>query len=271
VANPVNAPMKVSKISITAFAPGANNNDKIFASNCVADNIFPTGTNHWSCPSENVIMWQDFANPITIPPNSTQQFLVKILPGTIAGQNILETVVVQASVFTTVGSFGKSGYQTTMYDGTEVAGNVYLSTVVDSRNNNDMRSVRTGIAPGSTQTFNIVFADLDTVNTTWIKSGGQLIINVPKDWSNVQIVNNYGFTNPPTITTFGDGSTQIIGVLSSNLGDSSNQADTIQFSAKAPNITYDQMYVMYVLAQGQTANNFSIGPLSEIVLQVDAP
>ena len=271
VANPVNAPMKVSKLSITAFAPGANNNDKIFASSCVADNIFPTGVNRWSCPSENVIMWQDFANPITIPPNSTQQFLVKILPGTIAGQNILETVVVQASVFTTVGSFGKSGYQTTMYDGTEVAGNVYLSTVIDSRNNNDMRSVLTGIAPGSTQTFNIVFADLDTVNTTWIKSGGQLIINVPKDWTDVQIVNNYGFTNPPTITTFGDGSTQIIGVLSSNLGDADNQADTIQFSAKAPNITYDQMYVMYVLAQGQTANNFSIGPLSEIVLQVDAP
>ncbi|MCE9653479.1 MAG: hypothetical protein K8Q89_10595, partial [Nitrosarchaeum sp.] len=120
VANPVNAPMKVSKLSITAFAPGANNNDKIFDANCVADNIFPTGANHWTCPSENVIMWQDFVNPITIPPNSTEQFLVKILPGTIAGQNILESIVVQASVFTTVGSFGKSGYQTTMYDGTEV-------------------------------------------------------------------------------------------------------------------------------------------------------
>jgi len=37
VANPVNAPMKVSKLSITAFAPGANNNDKIFDSACVAD------------------------------------------------------------------------------------------------------------------------------------------------------------------------------------------------------------------------------------------
>jgi hypothetical protein len=271
VANPVNAPMQVSKISITAFAPGANNNDKIFASSCAADNLFPIGVNHWSCPSENVIMWQDFASPITIPPNSTQQFLVKVMPGTIAGQNILESVVVQASVFTTVGSFGKSGYQTTMYDGTEVIGNVYLSTVVDSRNNADMRSIRTGITPGSTQTFNIVFADLDSINTTWIKSGGQLIINVPKDWTDVQIVNNFGFTNPPSVTTFGDGSTQIIGTLSSNLGTATNQADTIQFSAKAPDITYDQMYVMYVLAQGQTTNNFSIGPLSEIVLQVDAP
>ena len=270
VANPVNAPMKVSKLAITAFAPGANNNDKIFAASCVADNIFPIGVNHWSCPSENVIMWQDFANPIVIAPNSTQPFLVKILPGTIAGQNILETVVVQASVFTTVGSFGKSGYQTTMWDGTEVIGNVYLSSVVDSRDNNDIQSTRTGIVPGSIQTFNAVFADLDTSNITWIKSGGQLIINVPKGWTNVQIVKNYGFVNPPTVTTFGDGSTQIIGTTSSDLGDALNQADTIKFSAQAPNVANDQMYVMYVLAQGQTANNFSIGPLAEIVLQVDA-
>ncbi|HEY4681593.1 MAG TPA: hypothetical protein VIH04_10090 [Nitrosarchaeum sp.] len=270
VANPVNAPMKVSKLSITAFAPGANNNDKIFAASCIADNIFPMGVNHWSCPSENVIMWQDYANPIVIAPNSTQPFLVKVLPGTIAGVNILESVVVQASVFTTVGSFGKSGYQTTMYDGTEVIGNVYLSSVVDSRDPNDIQSTRTGIVPGSTQTFNVVFADLDTSNITWIKSGGQLIINVPKGWTNVQIVNNYGFVNPPTVTTFGDGSTQIIGTTSSDLGDALNQADTIQFSAQAPNVANDQMYVMYVLAQGQTANNFSIGPLAEIVLQVDA-
>ncbi|MCV0411660.1 hypothetical protein [Nitrosarchaeum sp.] len=269
VANPVNAPMEVSKLSITAFAPGANNNDKIFAASCGAVNIFPTGTNSWNCPSENVIMWQNYANPVVIAPNSTQQFLVRVLPGTIAGQNILETVVVQASVFTTVGSFGKSGYQTTMYDGTEVIGNVYLSSNVDSRNNADIQSTRTGIVPGSTQTFNIVFADLDTSTSTWIKSGAQLIINVPKDWTDVQIVNNYGFVNPPTITTFGDGSTQIIGVTSTNLGDASNQADTIQFSAKAPSVTNDQMYVMYVLAQGQTTNNFSIGPLNEIVLQVN--
>ena len=271
VANPVNAPMKVSKLSITAFAPGANNNDKIFDSACVADTIFPTGVNHWTCPSENVLLWQDFVNPIVISPNSTQAFLVKVKPGTIAGQNTLESVVVQGSVFTTVGSFGKSGYQTTMYDGTESIGSTYLSNVVDSRNNNDMQSVRTNIVPGSTQTFNIVFADLDTVNTTWIKSGAQLIINVPKGWTNVNIVSYPGFVSAPTVTTFGDDSTQIIGTTTSNLGDAVNPSDTITFTAKAPNITNDQMYVMYVLAQGQTNNIFSIGPLAEIVLQVDAP
>lgn len=271
IANPVNAPMKVSKVSIVAFAPGANSNEKVFASLCTPENIFPTGSNNWNCPSENVIMWQNYANPIVIAPNSTQSFLAKILPGTVSGSINLESITVQANVFTTVGSFGKAGYQTTMYNSGNVIGNVYLSNVVDSRNNNDIQSTRTGIVPSSTQTFNIVFADMDSVDSTYVKSGAQLIINVPKEWTNVNVVSYSGFVSFPTVTTFGDGSTQIVGIITSNLGDAINQADTIQFSAQAPNITNDQMYVMYVLAQGQTANNFAIGPLSEIVLQVDTP
>ncbi len=269
VANPVNAPMEVSKLSLTAFSPGANNNDKIFASACLPENIFPTGVSDWSCPSENIIMWQDYANPITIPANSTQSFLVKVKPGTIAGQNILESIVVQASVFTSVGSFGKSGYQSTMYDGTESVGNVYLSSVVDSRNNANIQSTRVGIAPDSVETFNIVFADLDTVDTTFVNSGAKLIINIPKGWTDVTILGGTSGFGSTTVTEFGDGSTQIVGVTSSDLGSATNVADTVQFSARAPNVTNDQMYVMYVLAQGQTAHAFSIGPLSEIVLQVD--
>lgn len=271
IANPVNAPMKVSKVSIVAFAPGANSNEKVFASPCAPENIFPVGPNNWNCPSENVIMWQNYANPIVIAPNSTQAFLAKILPGTVSGSINLESVTVQANVFTTVGSFGKAGYQTTMYNTGNVIGNVYLSSVVDSRSNDNINSTRTGIVPGSIQTFNIVFADMDSVDTTYIQSGAQLIINIPKEWTNVNVISYPGFASAPSVTPFGDGSKQIVGITSSNLGDALNQADTIQFSAQAPNITNDQMYVMYVLAQGQTQNNFSIGPLAEIVLQVDAP
>ncbi|MCI4432016.1 MAG: hypothetical protein JHC41_00185 [Nitrosopumilus sp.] len=274
IANPVNATMTVSKVTITAFAPGANNNDKIFTSGCgPATNLFPVGTNKWNCPSENLIMWEDFTSPITIPPFTVQPFLVKVTPGAIAGVTHLESIVVQASVFTNVGAFGKAGYQTTMYDGADSIGTIYLSNVVDSRTNSDMKITRTGIAPGSTQTFNIVFADLDTDSSTYIKSGGKLVINIPKDWTNVAILNNYGFvTSPaPTLLTHGDGSHQIIATLATNLGSATNQADTIQFSAKAPTVTTDQMYVMYLLAEGESNTNFSIGPLSEAVLQVDAP
>jgi hypothetical protein len=271
IANPVNAPMRVSKLTITAFAPGANNNDKIFTAGCgPATNIAPAGTSYWACPSENLVMWENYETPITIPPNSTQSFLVRVTPGSLAAVTHLESIIVQASVFTNVGSFGKSGYQTTMFDGSDALGSVYLSNVVDSRNNNDIQSSRIGIAPGSDQTFNIVFADLDTRSSTYVKSGGKLVINVPKGWTNVTILNNYGFVSNPTLIIHGDGSHQITAQLSSNLGSTSNQADTIQFRATAPTITTDQMYVMYVLAEGETNNNFAIGPLSEIVLQVDA-
>lgn len=274
IANPVDAPMDVSKISLTVFAPGAQNNDKIFASDCLEEDIFPaTATNYWSCPNENIIMWQNTVNPITIPENSTSQFLVKVLPGTISAANLhLQSIVVQASVFTSVGSFGKSGYQTTMYDGTESIGNVYLSDAVNSRNNGDIQSSRIGILPNTVETFNIVFADLDTEDTTFIKSGAKLIINIPREWTEVTIVpgGTSGFVGTPTIVTFGDGSKQITGTTSADLGTASNVADTIQFTIKSPNIANDQMYVMYVLAQGETGQNFATGPLSEIVLQVDA-
>jgi len=270
IANPVNAPMEVSKLSLTAFSPGANNNDKIFAATCLAENISPVGVNDWDCPSENIIMWQDYANPIIIPANSTQSFLVKVKPGTIAGQNILESIVVQASVFTNIGSFGKAGYQSTMYDGDEVIANVYLSEVVDSINSADIQSTRIGIIPGSEETFNIVLADLDTNDDTFIQSGAELTINIPKEWTDVTVLGGTsGFESMPTVTVFGDGSSQITGVTNSTLGSATNVADTIQFNATAPIVGYDQMYVMYVLAQGQTDHIFSIGPLSEIVLQVD--
>ena len=273
IANPVNAPMSVSKVSIVAYAPGANSNEKIYSLSCNAEDISPASVvNNWSCPTENVIMWQNYDNPIVIAPNSTKAFLTKILPGTVSGSINLESITVQANVFTTVGSFGKAGYQTTMYNSGNVIGNVYLSKAIDSRSNGDMISTMTGIVPGSTNTFNIVFADLDTSQSTYIKSGAKLIINIPKGWTNVSVASGSypGFVSTPIVTTFGDGSSQIIGTTTSKLGDANNQADTIQFTAKAPSVVNDQMYVIYVLGQGQTSNNFSIGPLAEIVLQVDA-
>ncbi len=269
VVNPTNMTMEVSKLTITAFAPGANNNDKIFAASCSPESISPVGSTGWVCATENTIMWKDSVTPQIIPPFSVKPFLVKITPGSIAGQNILEAIIVHTSVFTTVGSFGKAGYETTMYDGNESVINTYLSKQIDSRANVDMESSRVGIPPGSTQTFNIVLADLDSSSSTKLKPGAKLIINVPKGWENVTVLSHPGFVNPPSITQFADGSTQIVGQTIGELGNGSNESDTIRFSAKAPTVTNDQMYVMYVLAQGETNNNFTIGPLAEIVLQVD--
>ena len=274
VVNPINAPMEVSKLIITAFAPGANANNVIFDRNggdCTFNPVSPTvGPDvDWSCPSENALMWQDNLNPIIIPANSTRAFLTKVEPGKPSGSTGLESILVQGSVFTTLGSFGKSGYQSTMSSDTTSIVNVYLSSISDSRSSSNIQSSRIGILPNSIQTFNIVFADMDSSSTTTINSGAKLIINVPKDWDDVIVTGSSGFVSTPTVTEFGDTSHQIVGVTEDFLGSGTNLTDTITFTARAPNLTTDKLYVMYVLAQGSTSNGFSIGPLAEIVLQVD--
>ena len=273
VVNPINADMEVSKLVITAFAPGAQNNDKLFDRGggiCSFNPISPVlgPDSNWSCPSENALMWQS-TTPIVIPANSTQSFITQVEPGKPSGSAALESVIVQGSVFTTLGSFGKSGYQSTMSGTTSSIANVYMSDNVNSRLNADIKSTRIGIAPDSLETFHIVLADMDLDDTTTINSNAKLIINIPKDWTLEGTPTGSGF-GTITTTTFGDGSSQISAQTLALLGDT-NVADTITFTARAPNITEDQLFVMYVLAQGTTSSvpPFSVGPLAEIVLQVD--
>lgn len=276
VVNPINADMQVSKLVITAFAPGAQNNDKLFdrgGGACTFNPISPVlgPDSNWSCPSENAIMWQS-TTPIIIPGNSTKSFLTKVEPGKPSGTASLESVVVQGSVFTTLGSFGKSGYQSTMSGTDSSIINVHLtSDPLNPRSSSNIKSSIIGIAPNSIRLFNVTLADMDTVSTTTINSGAKLIINIPKGWTDVTVTNSIGFVGTPSVTPFGDTSHQIVGVTSAALGSASNVADTISFTARAPNITTDKLYVMYVLAQGQTDSGFSIGPLAEVVLQVDTP
>jgi hypothetical protein len=274
IVNPVNAPMDVNKIVITAFAPGGNTNDILFertGQSCSFNPISPIlgPDSNWSCPSENSLMWKS-STSITIPANSTMSFLTKVDPGSPAGNVGLESIIVQGSVFTTLGSFGKSGYQTTMSQVTTSIVNVYLTNdLADPRTSGKIQTVRTGITPGSVQTFNVVLADMDSVDSTRITTGSKLIVNVPKTWTDVTVLGDNGFSGTPTVTAFGDGSHQIIGITNSEIGSTVNPAVTITFTATAPNITTDKLYLMYVLAQGTTTNGFTIGPLAEVVLQVD--
>ncbi len=132
VVNPINAPMDVSKVVITAFAPGGNTNDILFqrtGKDCTFNPISPVlgPDSNWSCPSENALMWKS-TTPIEIPANSTRAFLTKVDPGSPSGNTGLESIIVQGSVFTTLGSFGKSGYQTTMAEVTTSIVNVHLTS-----------------------------------------------------------------------------------------------------------------------------------------------
>ena len=300
VANPTNSTMEVSKVTITAFAPGANNNVRIFD----ATTGNPVGTNHcispngpcslgdlgdWSLDDENVMVWRNFASPIILPPYSTESFLIKAKPFT-NGAN-LESIIVQTSVFTTSGSFGKAAYQTTMFSDTVSTtpapiANVYLSNQPDSRDSADILGHFDNLKNGTKiSKFSIVLADMDENSATYIKSGARLIVNVPREWTFNEWYggNTTGFVtnalpepnDEPSVRVHGDGSTQIIATTNVNIGDYDATTNptgvntaTLSFAATTPEKTNERMYIMYVLADGLTEEDKSVGPLSEVLLHV---
>jgi len=280
VANPTNQPVDVSKVVIVALSPRPTSSDKIFAPLChtKTDNqkpetVLPT-TGLWTCPDGNQLQWKNLVSPQTIAPRSVFPFLVKIgseAIGSASGDT--NNIPILVTVSSTLGQFGKAGYLTTMNKESVAMPNVYISTVPGSTNPADILGEITGITEGTTVTFNATIADMDVDTTNVINSGSRLIINIPKDWTfngPICLTCHNGF-DTPLVQTFPDGSTQIIGSLSSNLSGGSG-AKTIQFTATAPNISTAKMYVMYILADGTATgtggSNYAIGPLAETVLQV---
>ena len=306
VVNPTEAPMDISKVTIAAYPPGSTPGDIIIDGDndlCRVSDISPgdnfnknkspetTYRGSWSCPRINVLMWQNFTNPLTIDARSNRSFLAQVVPGSISSGDSLDAIIVQANVFTTAGSFGKAAYQTTMYQNNAVSDdggliNVYLSTADNSRT--ILQSHRLGILHNNLETFKIVFADLDDDPDTYVNAGAKLIINVPREWTDVAVTSVSGFnagtlpatlpTDSPSVTEFADSSTQIIGITDGPLGGNGGvNAKTITFQARAPDLTaktppelFKHLYVMYVLAdgtQGAGVQLKSVGPLNEIVLQ----
>lgn len=268
VVNPTSQPIYVSKVVINAVSPRAQSNDKIFDTNtCAPVTVSPTPSS-WSCPAGNQLMWKNTASPQRIEPKSVFPFLVQLNAGSLAGsQDDLETVLIQTNVFTTLGQFGKAGYGSSIRNTGSSLVNVYLSEIPESANTNDIITNMTNIKSGSLKTFNATIADFDTGLSNVISAGSRLIINIPKGWANVSILSHDGFSTP-TFQTFPDTSSQIVGVLNGDITGAGGIARTIKFTAQAPPISDTQMYVMYILADGDVNNQYPIGPLVEAVLQV---
>jgi hypothetical protein len=268
VVNPTSQPIYVSKVVINAVTPRAQSNDKIFDTNtCSPVTVQPTPS-FWSCPAGNQLMWKNTANPQRIEPKSVFPFLVQVNAGSLAGaQDDLETILIQSNVFTTLGQFGKAGYGSSMRNTGSSLANVYLSRVPESTSSNNIMTNMTNIKAGTYVTLNATIADFDTGSTNAISAGSRLIINIPKGWTDVSILSYNGFS-APTYQTYSDTSSQIVGVLSQDITGAGGVARSIKFQAKAPPILDTQMYVMYVLADGDVNNQYPIGPLAEAVLQV---
>ena len=267
IVNPTPINMNVSKITISAITTRPQKQDKIFDEDfCNPVTVAPTPSS-WSCPAQNQLMWKDIDNPLKIPPYSVFPFLAKTNPGYLAGmQDNLETVLIQADVFTTLGEFGKTGYGSSMDNKGSALVNVFLSTVPDSTLVTDIYSYKTGILASTPQTFHATLADFDSDPSYKIAAGAKLIINVPKDWTNVSFTPDADFDiTMQTVLT----QTQIVGETTSQI---QSGGKSITFTATPPCVENTQMFVMYILAYGRvihsSENDFSLGPLAEIILQV---
>jgi hypothetical protein len=280
VVNPTATTMKVSRIAITEYTAQHTSATQMMVRNCANTPVSPTTASEWSCPHDNQVQWKDLVSPEVIQPNEVKSFLIRVQPGGLFTGQEEPAAAVVATVYTDIGVFAKAGYTAGMtYDG-QPLGNVYLT---DTTNANlalqeaHMFGHVNSVSPGTNATFSVAFADLDTDNETYIKSGSRLIINVPPDFKNVTIVSSSSF-NQPVMQQRADGYTQIIASTSGDTGDSNTgEAKIISFTALAPSPTKDTIYIMTILNEGLTECNpvavtcpsFSAGALAEVAIQVN--
>jgi len=294
LANPTNEPMDISKVTIVGYPPGGQSQDNVFSGkddDCLQEDILPnTGPQPfggWDCPRDNILMWQNFTDPLILPANSTRSFMVRVEPSGIkpGGEPAnLDALIVQANVYSSFGSFGKAAYQSSMYLEPSPIVNVYLSDTIDSRTS--FIGNRNDIPVNSTETFIVVMADLDNDSGTVINIDSRLIINVPREWTFVDFLSCDGYDaiadgdcdDPPipTAIVHADGSSQIIGITTDEIGDGGAggfDARSIEFRAIAPDVKAPRLYVMYILGDGIVTvpggTDKTIGPLMEAVLNVD--
>ena len=279
VANPTDQPMDVSKVAILAYSPKVSSSDKIFKDIChlesnehEPDTVAPTVDN-WTCPKENQLVWSDVANPVRIQPRSVHPFMVKIGVDTFStGPGDTGNALIHPIVWTSLGQFGKASYATTIHEKNIAMPNVFLSKVSSSSsaaNSGNLLGNITRIPEGTPVVFNATLVDMSKIDGWEIKAGTKLIINVPKEWTFSHIASSSGFTMQP-VQTYPDGSTQIVGVLNTDI-DNPSDAKVVKFYATAPAVASTKMYVMHILADGTATGEdgtFAVGPLAEVVLQV---
>jgi hypothetical protein len=259
---------------MTAFT-ASHTSDTVMVTGCSNTPIAPSTASEWGCPHNNQVQWKDLTTPETLQPGEAKSFLVRVRPGNL---NINEEpgATVIATVYTDIGIFTKTGYTTSMRDGSTSLGNVYLTDTTDTStsgalSNSHMFGHKNDIPPDTNTTFYVAMADLDQRDTTRINSGGKLIIDVPPGFSNVKIVSSNLFSTP-TVTVRADGITQIIAVTTGHTGDDDfGEAKVIAFAAVTPSPKEDTTYIMYAFIDGLTNGSpqVSAGALAEIALQVN--
>ena len=269
VSNPTEGTMHVRKLVITGFSPRANSNDKIICADTptAIANMPATGT--WSCPATNTAIWKMGASPVTILPHMSQAFWVKMGAPSTGGSNDIESLAVNYNVFTDWGQFTKTGYDMGLKGsaGNHPMVNAFSSKVIGSLSTANMVGVM-NVTQAQQIKVNATIANF--VSGANVDAGSRLVIDIPQDFSSVNVLSSTGFNAPCVPTPFSDGSTQIACSLTAALsGTAPNDARTIQFTAIAPAVDINKLYVLYLLADGTSeGNTFAIGPVGEMIMRV---
>ena len=269
IVNPTPNPMEIRKVTITALTSRPQKQDKMFDEQaCDIVNIAPI-PNRWSCPVQNQLMWKDFTTPVTVAPFDNAPFLVTAEPGQLAGAgDILETILIDANVFTSFGQFGKAEYATSMANDASSIVSVFLTTTPDSIAPSDVIAYVPLVSAGTALTLHAVLGDSETGGEFKIQDGSRLIINIPLDWTLDPL--------PPSTANYNSivvqstlGQTQIIATLD---GDLASGGKSLTFTITSECTTFTKFYIMHILADGavlqDTTELMSLGPIGEAVIQV---
>jgi hypothetical protein len=281
VVNPTTSSMKVSRVLITVFT-ASHTGDEVMITNCGRTQIFPNVLAEWTCPHNNQIQWKNLGIPQTLVPGETKSFLVRVKPSDLSISEEPGATVV-ATVYTDIGIFTKAGFTTAMGNANNPLGAVYLTNTngtgtgaTGALNNANMLGHKSNIPPNSYQSFHVAMADLDTNSGTYINGGMKLVINVPPGFNNVAVTSSVGFSTT-SVTVRADGVTQIVGTTASSssgrLGNSSPEAEVINFHATTPSPAIDTTYIMFAFIDGLTNGSpqISAGALAELALEIDVP
>jgi hypothetical protein len=256
VANPVNIKMNITQVTINMFSTNMDSSHKpLTSSGCAIAGVKPsTG---WTCPHDGTLRWEGLASPVTIKPYGVYTFLAKAKPG---GINSPEpALLLSVTAFTSLGQFAKQGYATNMFQ-TPPAPlmNVYLtdtSTAATAIQESHILGNMTMLSAENNKRIYVAVTDFDTDSdsASRLLAGATLIINVPKNFTNIAIPNPLpqGF-NYTTQTLYSDGTTQIRATISEAIGDVSGvEGKVFYFDATAPTVFAPKTYVMHTFLEGR--------------------
>jgi hypothetical protein len=274
IANPTDHPMNIRKIVISAHDPSLSSARILCNNNVVA----VTPNSGWSCDGQgstwNVLVWKTTGAPLTIAARDARLFLATSgSPDTVNGNLDRPSIALNFNVYTDYGQFTKVGYDLGVKgSGNHPMVNVFLSSALADKSPNNVVGV-VNVQSGQPVTVRASIANY--IPSTTVDPNAALIIDIPKVFTNVNVVSATGFDNPCVPASFlPDGGWQIrCSPTANSLNNPGTTAGTnvrtIQFTMTAPIVTTTKEYLLYILGDGTTdGGTFTLGPVSENVIRV---